>query len=208
MNRNIERARQNENQALQAIGFVGWLTVTQVAAWVYPESNQHSAKNSAARILTRLTSRGLLMRRQTVLGTWCYLLTNSGAQTVNANFGHDVCRNGYSLSQLNTHKQAQIVAYLLTQEGIRLGPAGVRGGSRCSFVQAAGMEEADALTWSPDLCDWIAALVVRSRHPQLLAKARRLRANAGRLDLIGDAGSVERFEREISAPANMGGWPR
>lgn len=194
MNPNMQRARQNEDQTLQAIGLVGWLTTIQVAAWVWPDSGQHSARNRATEVLGRLLEQRLVLRRHTGLGAWAYLLTHSGAARANVALDLILCRPGYDLSQLDGYKQETIVAYLLAQKSVyRMGPAGVRGAVRCGFVEVETLRQADALTWDPDLGEWAAAIVVRSLHTELLAKARRLRKVATRLDLLGPPGIVCQF---------------
>lgn len=202
MNPNMQRARQVEDEALQAIGFVGWLTTAQVAAWVWPASGQHSARNRATEVLGRLLEQKLVLRRHTVLGAWAYLLTNSGAARANVAADLDVCRHGYDLSHLDVYKQGAVVAYLLAQEkGVyRMGPAGVRGAVRCGFVEVDTLRQADALTWSSELHGWVAAIVVRSLHTDLLAKARRLRKVAARLDLLGPPGIVRQFDAASGGP--------
>lgn len=198
MNPNMQRARQVEDEALQAIGFVGWLTTAQVAAWVWPDSGQHSARNRATEVLGRLLEQRLVLRRHTVLGAWAYLLTNSGAARANVAVDLDVCRHGYDLSHLDVYKQGAVVAYLLAQNGVyRFGPAGVRGAVRCGFAQVDTLRQADALTWDPDLGGWAAAIVVRSLHVELQAKARRLRTVAARLELLGPPGIVRQFAAAI-----------
>lgn len=202
MNPNIERARQNEAEALQAVGLVGWLTTAQVAAWVWPASGAHSARNRAAEVLGRLHGGRHLLRRQTALGEWAYLLTNTGAARANEALELQVCRNGYDLSQLDVYRQGLIVAHLLAQKSVsRMGPAGVRGAVRCGLVEDARLRHADALTWCPDLCNWIAAIVVRNMHPELFAKARRLRAGAGRLELLGRPVLVRQFAGALESGA-------
>lgn len=201
MNQNMEKARHNENEVLQVVGLVGWLTTAQAAAWVWPASGAHSARNRAAEVLARLLERGQLLRRQSALGTWAYLLTNAGAARANMAFGERVFRNGYDLSQLDAQRQGLIVAYLLTQKSVyRIGPAGVRGAVRCGFVEDDTLRHADALTWCPDLGGWIAAIVVRSLHPDLLAKARRLRSAAARLELLGHPALVRQFDKANGGP--------
>jgi hypothetical protein len=201
MNPNMLRARQVEDEALQAIGFVGWLTTAQVAAWVWPDSGQHSARNRAGEVLGRLLEQKLVLRRHTVLGAWAYLLTNSGAARANVALDLDVCRHGYDLSQLDLYKQGAVVAYLLAQKGVyRMGPAGVRGAVRCGFVEVDTLRQADALVWDPDLGGWVAAIVVRSLHADLLAKARRLRQVAARLQLLGPPGILRQFEAASGGP--------
>lgn len=195
MNPNMQRARQVEDETLQAIGFVGWLTTAQVAAWVWPDSGQHSARNRAGEVLGRLLEQKLVLRRHTMLGAWSYLLTNSGAARANVALDLDVCRHGYDLSQLDLYKQGAVVAYLLTQKGVyRMGPAGVRGAVRCGFVEVDTLRQADALTWDADRGGWVAAIVVRSLHADLVAKARRLRRVAERLELLGPPGILRQFE--------------
>lgn len=198
MNPNIERARRNEDQALQAIGLVGWLTTAQVAAWVWPTLSQHSARNRAAEVLARLTDRRHLMRRQSLTGTWAYLLTNAGAARATA-AGDLVHRHGYDLSQLDVYRQALIVTHLLAQgDTLKLGPAGVRGAVRSELLERdSALCKADALTWDGHLGEWSAAIVVRSLHPELLAKARRLRAAASELQLLGPAYTVREFGAAI-----------
>lgn len=195
MNPNMQLARQNEDQALQAIGLVGWMTTAQVAAWVWPTLSEHSARNRAAEVLKRLTDRRYLMRRQALTGTWAYLLTNPGAARATA-AGDMVHRHGYDLSQLDVYRQALIVTYLLDQGDTRkLGPAGVRGAVRSELLeQGSPLCKADALTWDGRRGEWAAAIVVRSLHPQLFAKARRLRAAACALHLLGPAHVVRQFE--------------
>lgn len=197
MESNAVRARRNEDGVLVAIGLVGWLTVAQVAAWVWPDSGKHSATNRAAEVLARLLAGRLLMRRKSGTGVWGYLLTNTGAARANAAYEEDAFRAGYDLSMLDAYRQAAIVGYLLAQAAdVKLGPAGVRGGVRCGMVETA-LAEADALAWSPELCAWRAALLVRTLHPELLAKARRVRAAAGHFQLLGPAYLVQQFERAM-----------
>lgn len=197
MNPNIERARNNEDQALMAIGLVGWLTIAQVAAWVWPASGKHSATNRAAEVLARLAAGRLLMRRQSGTGVWAYLLTNTGAARANHAYQAEAFRAGYDLSMLDGYRQSAITTHLLGQAAdIKMGPAGVRGGVRCGLVNAA-VAEADALAWDPDLCDWRAALLVRTLHPEVLAKARRVRAAAGHLQLLGPGHLVQQFAKAM-----------
>ena len=198
MNPNMQRARQNEDQVLQAIGLVGWLTTAQVAAWVWPASGAHSARNRAAEVLGRLLERGQLLRRQTALGTWAYPLTNAGAARAST-AGDLVFRNGYDLSQLDVYRQATIVTHLLAQDcTLKLGPAGVRAAVRSGFLEAdSALCQADALSWNDRRGEWDAAIVVRSLHPDLLAKARRLRPVAGQLQLLGSTFMVREFGAAI-----------
>lgn len=199
MNPNIERARKNESHVLQAVGLVGWLTTAQVAAWVWPDSGKHSGRNRAAEVLGRLHDCGYLLRRQTALGAWAYLLTNTGAAQANEGLTFNVCRNGYDLSQLDVGKQELIVMHLVIQKSVfKMGPAGVRGAVRCNLVKDATLRHADALSWDPDLGEWVAAMVVRTQHPELVAKACRLRGAAGRLELLGHPGLVRQFEKAVS----------
>ncbi len=198
MNPNMQRARQNEDQAIQAIGLVGWLTTAQVAAWVWPDLSQHSARNRATEVLGRLLEQGFVLRRHTGLGAWAYLLTHSGAARANVGLDMILCRPGYDLSQLDGYKQGTIVAYLLAQKGVfRMGAAGARGAVRCGFVEVETLGQADALTWDPYAGGWVAAIVVRSLHTELLAKARRLRKVAERLELLGPPGIVHQFAEAL-----------
>ena len=68
MESNAVRARRNEDRVLIAVGLVGWLTVAQVAAWVWPDSGMHSATNRAAEVPARLSAGRLLMRRKSGTG--------------------------------------------------------------------------------------------------------------------------------------------
>ena len=98
---------------------------------------------------------------------------------------------------LDAYRQSAIVAHLLAQEAsVKLGPAGVRGGVRCGMVNSA-VAEADALVWDPDLCDWRAALLVRTMHLEVLAKARRVRAAAGHFQLLGPQYLLQQFSRAM-----------
>lgn len=197
MESNAVRARRNEDRVLMAVGLVGWLTVAQVASWVWPDSGMHSATNRAAEVLARLSAGRLLMRRKSGAGVWGYLLTNTGAARANAAYEEDAFRAGYDLSMLDAYRQAAIVTYLLAQDAdVKMGPAGVRGGVRCGMVETA-LAEADALAWSPELCAWRAALLVRTLHPEVLAKARRVRAAAGHFQLLGPHYLVQQFGRAM-----------
>lgn len=197
MEANAVRARRNEDKVLVAVGLVGWLTVAQVAAWVWPDSGKHSATNRAAEVLARLSARCQLMRRKSGTGVWGYLLTNTGAARANAAYEEDAFRSGYDLSLLDSYRQSAIVAYLLNQAvDVKLGPAGVRGGVRCGMVDPA-LVEADALAWDSELCAWRAAVLARTLHPEVLAKARRVRAAAGHFQLLGPSYLVHQFERAM-----------
>jgi hypothetical protein len=198
MNPNVEKARAKELQVLAAVGLVGWLTAKQVAAWVWPDNAPGAAKNRAAETLQRLIERRHLLRRETGSGTWSYLLTRAGAARVNEQLVYPVCREGYDLSQLDIDRQAVIVAYLLSQRGaLRLGPAGVRGGVRTGLVNDTALRHADALTRDPETGNWVPAMLARTLHPELLKKARRLRAAAGRLELLGHPGLLRQFRKAM-----------
>lgn len=197
MEANAVRARRNEDQVLVAIGLVGWLTVAQVAAWVWPGSGKHSATNRSAEVLARLSAGRMLMRRKSGTGVWGYLLTNTGAARANGVYQEDAFRAGYDLSLLDAYRQSAIVTYLLAQEvDVKLGPAGVRGGVRCGLVDPA-LAEADALAWDSTLCAWRAAVLARTLHPEVLAKARRVRAAAGHFQLLGPRHLVQQFGRAM-----------
>ena len=197
MESNAVRARRNEDRVLIAVGLVGWLTVAQVAAWVWPDSGMHSATNRAAEVLARLSAGRLLMRRKSGTGVWGYLLTKTGAARANEAFTEDVFGAGYDLSMLDVYRQSFIVTHLLGQEAsVKMGPAGVRGGVRCGMVNSA-LAEADTLVWDPDLCDWRAALLVRTLHLEVVAKARRVRAAAGHFQLLGPHYLLQQFSRAM-----------
>lgn len=195
MNPNMAKARRNEDQVLQAVGLVGWLTTAQVARWVWPANDAHSARNRAGEVLARLLERGLLMRRQSGMGAWAYLLTHAGAARATAS-SDLVFRHGYDLSLLDAHRQALIVTHLLEQDFTRkLGPAGVRIAVRSELLEEGSvLLQADALCWDPMAGEWMAAMVVRSLHIELQAKARRMRAVAGHLTLLGHPVTLRQFE--------------
>lgn len=198
MNPNMAKARDREDQVLQAVGLVGWLTTAQVAAWVWPANDAHAARNRAGEVLARLLDRGFLMRRQSILGTWCYVLTHAGAARATA--ASDLAfRHGYDLSLLDAHRQDLIVAHLLEQDFTRkLGPAGVRIAVRSELLEEGSvLLQADALCWDPMAGEWMAAMVVRSLHIELQAKARRICAAAGHLTLLGHPGTVRQFEQQL-----------
>jgi hypothetical protein len=200
MKANRERARENEEQVLLAVGLVGWLTINQVGAWVWPASSAHSARNRAAEVLARLDRAGEVRRRKTAAGVWAYLLTNTGAARANDQLTAPLCRNGYELSQLDVLKQSLIVTYLLAHPDVaRLGPAGVRGARRAGILPAPALGEADALRADGTVGEWVPALVVRSLHPEQVRKARRVRAAAGRVELLGSRHLVREFERAMGA---------
>jgi hypothetical protein len=205
MNPNMAKARDRENQVLQAVGLVGWLTTAQVAAWVWPANDAHSARNRAGEVLARLLERGLLMRRESALGTWAYLLTHAGAARATA-ASDLVFRHGYDLSLLDAHRQALIVTHLLGQDFARkLGPAGVRIAVRSELLdEGSTLLQADALCWDPMAGEWRAAMVVRSLHIELQAKARRIRAAAAHLTLLGHPGTVRQFEQQLGPQRGAG----
>lgn len=201
MNRHIARGRENELQTLYAVGLVGWLTVSQIARWVWPGKATHAATNRAQETLKRLLSGGQLIRRQTMRGTYAYVLTHAGAARANDALGFELLRHGYDLSQLDLERQRLIIEYLLTRpEAIRLGPAGVRGAVRTGgLLDDTRLRYADALT-QDEAKHWKPAMVVRSLHPALLTKARTLRAAAGyHIELLGQPELVRRFRLELDA---------
>ncbi len=209
MNRNISKARQNELYTLVAIGLVGWLTTAQVAAWVWPDLSEHSARNRAAVVLKRLIDRRQLLRRQSALGEWAYLLTRTGAAFANEKLVFEVCRHGYDLSQLDVSKQATIVAFLLTHKGaLRFGPAGVRGAIRSGMIENTALRHADALIKDKNTGNWIPAMLARTLHPEALSKARRLRAATGRLELLGQPVLIRQFKKAMDADQEYlgGSW--
>lgn len=208
MNRNIEKARQNELQLLLAVGLVGWLTTSQIAQWVWPDKERHAATNRAQETLKRLLTGKHIIRRKTVHGAWAYVLTHSGAARANEALRFDLCRHGYDLSQLDIERQRLIVEYLLARpEAIRMGPAGVRGAARTGgMFEDTRLQHADALTRDAD-GNWKPAMVARSLHPALIAKARMLRAAAGfYLELLGHPVLVKQFRQVLdSDQEHLGG---
>lgn len=199
MNPNIEKARQNELQALLAVGLVGWLTTSQIAAWVWSDKDKHTATNRAQETLKRLHTSGHLLRRKTTHGVYAYVLTHAGAARANDALRFEICRHGYDLSQLDIERQRLIVEYLLTRpETIRLGPAGVRGAVRTGGVlDDTRLEHADALTRDA-AGNWKPAMVARSLHPALIAKARMLREAAGfHLEILGNPYLVRQFRQAM-----------
>jgi hypothetical protein len=209
MNPNVEKARDKELHLLCAVGLVGWLTAKQIAAWVWPDNAPGAAKNRAQETLKRLLDRRQLLRRETALGAWSYLLTRAGAARANERLLYEVCREGYDLSQLDVSRQASIVAYLLAQKGaLRLGPAGVRGGVRTGLIEDTALRHADALTRDPETGNWIPAMLARTLHPELLTKARRLRSAAGHVELLGSPVLVRQFRKTLDADQEYlgGSW--
>lgn len=210
MNPNVQKARQNELQLLLAVGVVGWLTTAQAAAWVWHDKGQHAARNRAGETVLRLLRSGHLLRRQTPTGVWAHVLTHAGAARANEALTFDLCRPGYDLSQLDVLRQRLIVEYLLARpEPLRLGPAGVRGAVRTGgMIDDSRLQHADALTRSADGV-WTPAMVARSLHPALIAKARILRAAAGfRLVVLGHPYLVRQFRAAVDADQQRleGSW--
>lgn len=203
MTSNRERARANELEVLTAIGEVGWLSTTQVAAWVWTASTLHVATNKAALVLARLADDGFVIRRNSAVGVGVYVLTTKGAGRANSVHG-PAYRAGYKLSQLDCLRQKLVVDFLLITRArgdVCMGPAGLRRGIATGAVPQDDWQGADALV--QDGADKVFApvLIVRSLNLNVVVKAIRLKAVTGRVHLVGNPHLVRQFERSMLALA-------
>jgi hypothetical protein len=193
-------AASNELQVLQAVGLVGWLSATQIASWVWGNTNAHSARVSADRVIKRLLEEGYLLRRDSSLRMSVFVLTKAGAIRANEGLTHQLFRHGYDLSQLDSARQRPAVDYLITQhhEGQTvLGLAGVRKAIEVGMLGVKGLRGADGFVENHETGEVKAVLVIRNAHPELVKKAKRLKKAAGALELIGTAGLVKFFRKEM-----------
>jgi hypothetical protein len=197
---NKARADNNEQQVLQAIGLIGWLSATQVARWGWGDHNPHSARVSADRVLKRLIERGEVLRRDSSLRMAVYVLTKPGAVRANQGLTHELFRHGYDLSQLDSARQRPAVDYLITQhhEGKTvMGLAGVRKAMKVGMISEKGMKGADGFVVNNETGEFKAVLVIRNAHPELVKKAKRIKKAAGNIELIGSAGLIKFFRNEM-----------
>ncbi|WP_295997995.1 hypothetical protein [Rugamonas sp.] len=200
MNSNSAKARENEMRVLQAIGLVGWLSASQLAKWVWGEENLHSARVSADKVLKRLQTNGLVLRRDSALGVYVYVLTSTGAIQANEGVKVPLFKDGYDLSQLDVGRQGPAVDYLTAQHRIGktvLGAASLRKALRDGVVMGKGWAGADGLVFDSETGMQRAVLVVRNMHPELIKKAKRIKEEVGELELLGSAGILKAFRKEL-----------
>lgn len=200
MDSNKKRARDNEMAVLQAVGLVGWLSTSQVGQWVWGSDNARSARVSAEKVLKRLQAGGYVMRRESDAGVFVYVLTKAGALRANEGVKVELFKDGYDLSQLDVYRQRVAVDYLIAQHQAGrtvLGAAGVRKGCAEGVLKAGVLKGADGLVLDNESGLQKAVLVVRNLHPGLVKKAKRLKKGVGELELLGEAGLLKHFRREM-----------
>jgi hypothetical protein len=197
---NQAKAATNELQVLQAIGQVGWLSVTQIARWVWGGHNPRSARVSAERVLKRLIERGDVLPRASSLRMSVYILTKSGALRANEALTHPLFRHGYDLSQLDSARQRPAVDYLITQHHqgkIAMGIAGLRKAMEMGLIEQDGLRGADGVVIDEKSGEFKPILVIRNAHPELVKKAQRIKKATGDIELIGSAGLIRFFRQEL-----------
>ena len=204
---NAQRGRENEVQALQAIGSAGWLNATQVGKWVWGASNGHSARVSADRLLGRLSQRGAIKQRESGDGLNVYVLTRAGARLANEPLTAQIFKDGYDLSQLDVGRQRVAVSFLIEQQHagrIVLGRAATRGAISSKILDRE-LGGSDAVIYDDVRNEYTVALVVRNIHPECVKKGQKLlkaiAAVGGRLELLGDERVIRCFRREMSQTA-------
>lgn len=189
-------ARENEHDALVQIASFGWLTTKQIALLVYQQSSEHVAVNKAQLMTKRLESRGFIKARETPAMIKAWILTNAGADRLNAELnerGFDGwARAGYDLETSQYQRHVETVAFLTEKrkQGCAIvGRAGVR----------AGVVENKYVT-----CDGIYAflendsyikrgvLVVKNTSKTTIDKIRGLLAQNVELDLIADSRVIKK----------------
>jgi len=197
---NQAKAASNEQQVLQAIGLIGWLSGTQVAQWIWGDRNRHSARVSADRVLKRLVEQGCILRRDSSLRMCVYILTKRGAVRANEGLTQEMFRHGYDLSQLDSARQRPAVDYLISQHHqgkVVMGMAGLRKAMEAGVIQNKGLKGADGLVYDGKTGKLKPILVVRNTHPELVKKAKRIRKALGDIELIGNAGLIRSFWQEM-----------
>lgn len=191
-----------EKEIMLGIARVGWLTTRQAGAWALPEATERCARTSAQRVLSRLTKRGYLLVRTTMLGAKAYVLTTPGAQYCNELEGELVCRPGYDLSQLDLGRQNLIVTALLIHKNAGrtvIGPAGIRaGGFVQGNVDADTISGADGLVFDPESSEWTALVVVRNDNPGHLKRALRILSAVNKIELLGDPLIVKKIKKKLA----------
>jgi len=136
MNTNKLKAAQNELEVLKALANCGWMITSQIAGWVWTDSEKHTAVNKAQLVLKRLAIKKQVLERETPIGVKAWILTEIGAERVNLmleaeGYSRGWAHHGYDLSTLHYQKQITVVAYLIEQRKAGLavvGKAGLRAG--------------------------------------------------------------------------------
>ncbi len=136
MNTNKIKAAENEMEALKALANCGWLTTRLIALWVWTDSTPHVALNKAQLVLKRLAKKKQILERETPVGMKAWVLTDTGADRVNAvleaqGYSRGWAHHGYDLSTLHFQKKITVVEYLIQQRKAGLavvGKAGLRAG--------------------------------------------------------------------------------
>ena len=204
---NHQRARESELQILHAIAQIGWLSATQIGAWVWGEVNKHSARVSADKCIKRLLEQKLIKTRTCSLRMQVFILTTKGACEANdyvrraLGLRGDITlfRNGYNLSQLDCGRQRYAVEYLTKQHRLGFtvfGAAGIRGAIQAELL-SANFRNADGYVSEAITNDAYAVLVVRNTHPQLVEKAMRLQRQTGKIILLGSTALQNFFFKEL-----------
>lgn len=183
-------ARKNELEILKAIALTGWLTTRLIGAWVWENSNVHSATNIAARTLKRLEKKGDVMRRDTSTGVDAWILTKPGAARLNARILEDGyargwAHHGYEVGFLDFHRHIKAAEYLIEQKrredviGV-IGRAGIR--ARIVDKDINGL---DGLIVRGDYT-LTGVLVITNAGTAMQEKARALAKNLTELIFVGD----------------------
>ena len=197
---NQVRGRNNERRVLEAIGLVGWLSVTQIAQWVWGVANPHSSRVSAERALKRLVSAGYVLRRESSLRMCVFVLTKAGAVRANEGLNYPLFAHGYDLSQLDSARQRPAVNYLIEQHHngkTVFGLAGLRRALKVGIISDERVKGADGFICDATTGEFKPILVIRNNHPELIKKAIKIKSALGTLELIGSPALIKNFEKEM-----------
>lgn len=204
MNTNKRRAAQNELEVLKALANCGWMITRQIASWVWTDSTKHVAINKAQLVLKRLAAKKQVLERQTPVGVKAWVLTEPGADRVNAElegqgYSRGWAHHGYDLSTLHFQKQITVAEYLIEHRMAGLAVVG-KAGLRAGLLHEQ-FQEFDAVTVNFDSDYTTGVLVVSNSAESTLDRIARCRGIC-KTHLIGDPLIIRGCEKKLRARKN------
>jgi hypothetical protein len=199
---NKEKAAQNELETLKALANCGWMTTRLIALWVWTDSTTHVAVNKAQLALKRLAEKKLILERDTPVGMKAWVLTEAGADRVNATleeqgYSRGWAHHGYDLSTLHYQKQITVVEYLIQQRKAGLAvvaKAGLRAG-----LLPEKFKDFDAVTVNFDSGYTQGVLVIGNSSEGMQYRVARCEGICNEMKLIGDPLIIRGLQKKLRA---------
>jgi hypothetical protein len=175
---NLERARDNELEALIALVSVGYLTTRQLGAWVYPNSRSHTQVVQAQRLTKRLQASGHITKRNTVRGAAAWVLSSRGAFRVRSETNNLIpAIAGYGLRTDGCNARHWYAVEYLTTARTKGDEAIGRAGLRVGLTDYGALQGLDGVVTDHETGETYGIMVITNAHEDNVNKYTRLRTH-------------------------------